>query len=323
MPRRRTLYSVKNELIKKSKEAALLAIQTFNNPNIQFKSESFIVLIIIAWTYLLHAFYREQGTDYRYYEMNGQRKKYDRTANGAYKYWELKRCLDNEGSPIDNISSKNLKFLIGIRHEIEHQMTRKIDDALTAKFQACVLNYNHYLKSLFFDSGLEEFITFSIQLSAISEEQRQMLQDLDLPENVETFIKNYDESLEEGIYNSPQYAFRMIFTPKLVNNVKQADKVVEFIKADSPMAAEINRTYALIRDTEKSKYTPTQIVQTMHEEGYPRFNIRNHTELWQQNDAKNPEKHLGILVAGKVWFWYEGWVKIVREYCKQNIVLFR
>ncbi len=51
----RKISSIRKELIQKSKESMLTAVQIFNNPNIQFKSESFIVLAIIAWTYLLHA----------------------------------------------------------------------------------------------------------------------------------------------------------------------------------------------------------------------------------------------------------------------------
>ncbi|HAT8116058.1 TPA: DUF3644 domain-containing protein, partial [Legionella pneumophila] len=55
--RKRSVFSIKNELIKKSQEAALAAIQLYNNPLITFKSESFIVLMNIAWTYLLHAYF--------------------------------------------------------------------------------------------------------------------------------------------------------------------------------------------------------------------------------------------------------------------------
>ncbi len=44
MARSRKIGSIKNELIHKSKESMLSAVQIFNNPNMQFKSESFIVL---------------------------------------------------------------------------------------------------------------------------------------------------------------------------------------------------------------------------------------------------------------------------------------
>ncbi len=64
---RRRGPSIKRELLLKSREAALSAVQTFNNPLTTFKAETFIVLMVIAWTYMLHAYYRREGVEYRYY----------------------------------------------------------------------------------------------------------------------------------------------------------------------------------------------------------------------------------------------------------------
>jgi hypothetical protein len=46
-----------DELVVKAREAMLLAVQGFNSATIRFKTEPFIVLSIIAWTYLLLAHY--------------------------------------------------------------------------------------------------------------------------------------------------------------------------------------------------------------------------------------------------------------------------
>jgi hypothetical protein len=147
--RNRRIGSIKTELLQKSHEAALAAVQIFNNPNVTFKSETYAVLMIIAWTYLLHAYFRNNKIEYRYHTINGKKKKFDKTKHGAYKYWELERCLNDSKSPIDKDVANNLRFLIGLRHEIEHQMTTRIDDILSARFQACCLNYNEYIKKLF------------------------------------------------------------------------------------------------------------------------------------------------------------------------------
>lgn len=48
--RTRRLKSVATELVKKAREAMLTSVQVFNNPQIEFKSELFIVTNIIAWT---------------------------------------------------------------------------------------------------------------------------------------------------------------------------------------------------------------------------------------------------------------------------------
>ncbi len=147
--RKRRVGSIKSELIKKSREAALAAVQIFNNPNITFKSETYIVLMIIAWTYLLHAYYRSNNIEYRYFSQNGKKRIFLKTKYGASKCWELERCLNEPKCPIDKDTANNLRFLIGLRHEIEHQMTTRIDDILSARFQACCLNYNDYIKELF------------------------------------------------------------------------------------------------------------------------------------------------------------------------------
>ncbi len=167
MARKRKVGSIKSELLEKSKESMLAAVQIFNNPNIHFKSESFIVLAVISWTYLLHAYYREQKIEYRYFEKSGQRKKFHLTKSGAHKHWELERCLNDEKSPIDKTTSANLLFLLGLRHEIEHQMTTRIDDLLSARFQACCINFNSYLKTLFPKvESIDSYLSFSLQFRA-------------------------------------------------------------------------------------------------------------------------------------------------------------
>lgn len=99
--RNRTIGSLTLELLAKSREAALGAIRVFNDPHVSFKSETYIVLMVIAWTYLLHAYYRKNKIEYRYFTMQGKRHKFDRTKRGAFKYWELERCLNESMSPID------------------------------------------------------------------------------------------------------------------------------------------------------------------------------------------------------------------------------
>lgn len=323
MKKLRRVSSVKFELVNKSREAALSAVQIFNNPNITFKAETYIVLMIIAWTYLMHAHYRSVNVEYRYFKQNGQRRKFDRTKNGAYKHWELERCLNEEVSPIDSNTANNLRFLIGLRHEIEHQMTTKIDDILSARFQACCLNYNTYIKQLFGNEwGIENHLSFSLQFSTISTEQKELLeQHKELPGHIQGYIQSFDDALSDAEFSNQRYAYRILFVPKTANRKGQADKVVEFVKSDSPLAEVINKEYAVIKETEKTKYLPSQIIQQMNDEGFPQFNMHRHTALWKELDAKNPNKNFGVFVAGKSWHWYESWMEKVREHCNDEFGL--
>lgn len=320
MPKRkRKVWSVRNELLTKSREAMLCAVQIFNNPNVVFKSESFIVLSNIAWTYLLHSYYREQGIDYRYYEQKTHRKRYDKTKRGSFKYWELERCLNDDKCPIDTIPKANLRFLIGLRHEIEHQMTTRIDDYLSARFQACCLNYNHYIKKLFGkEHGIDKYLSFSLQFSSITDDHAKQLREFsELPKNIAAYINAFDDEVSDEEFNNPQYSYRVLYVPKTVNSKGQADKVIEFIKADSPEAVGLNKEYRVIRDREKPKHLPKEIVNLMKAKGFKNFGYHQHTTLWKSMKAKDETKGYGVSVVG-TWYWYDNWVKEVEKYCEEH-----
>jgi hypothetical protein len=317
--RNRKIGSIKTELLTKSREAMLTAVQIFNNPNIQFKSESFIVLSNISWTYLLHAYYRTKKIEYRYFEQHGSRKRFDKTKKGAYKFWELERCLNDNNCPIDNIAKSNLKFLIGLRHEIEHQMTTKIDDYLSARFQACCLNYNKYIKELFEEKlGIDKHLSFSLQFSSIDEEHANQLKEFkDLPKNIATYINGFDENIPEEEYNDMRYSYRVLYVPKSANRKGQADKVIEFLPANSPEAEKLNKEYVIIKEREKPKYLPSRILDIMHEKGFAKFGMHQHTQLWKEKDAKDSGKGFGTQVAN-AWYWYQNWVDEVEKHCLEN-----
>lgn len=316
----RRVGSVKSELLKKSREAALAAVQIFNNPNITFKSESYVVLMIIAWTYLLHAYFRGKRIEYRHCRQDGSRRIFIKTKHGAFKYWELERCVSDPMSPIDHDTANNLRFLVGLRHEIEHRMTTRIDDCLSARFQACCLNYNEYLKKLFgIDKGIDRHLSFSLQFSGISVEQKDLLEEhVNLPAHIRGYILGFDNQLTEEEFNSPSFAYRVIFVPKMANSKGQADRVIEFIRSDSPLAEALNRDYAFIKETEKKKFLPHQVVKLMKNEGYAKFSQHFHTQLWKSLEAKDPAKGYGTVVAGKTWHWYEKWIDTVRKHCQDN-----
>src|SRR6266496_6370543 len=166
------MRSLAVRLVAQSQDAALTAVQVFNNPLIRFKSENFIVLMNIAWTYLLHAHYRRSRIEYRYHRRDGKRRRFERSDDGSFKYWDLSRCLAVRECPVDNETKKNLLFLIGLRDEITHHMSPVLDQFVSARYQACCLNFNRYIKQLFGDRhGIDQHLSYSLQLPRISREQ--------------------------------------------------------------------------------------------------------------------------------------------------------
>lgn len=88
------------------------------------------------------------------------------------------------------------------------------------------------------------------------------------------------------------------------------------------MAQNLNKNYMIVNETEKTKYLPGKIVEIMKNEGYPSFTMHTHTQLWKEADGQNPVKNYGARVA-KTWYWYESWLKIVRDHCKKNAVRYQ
>lgn len=317
----RSVGSTQKTLVKKSREAALCAIQVFNNPLVTFKSESFIVLMIIAWTYLMHAFYRSKKIDYLYFTQGPKRKIYDTTKNGAKKHWELERCLNDKACPVDQATKANLRFLIGLRHEIEHQMAIGIDDHLSARYQACALNHNYYIKKLFGASeGLDDHLSFSLQFSEMApslpgEPESKAAK---MTKSIRQFVSEFDKALPEDDRNDQRFAYRLVFTKKLVNRPGQADRVVEFVDPKSEAAKGINKEYWVRKEVEKPKFLPSYVVEVAKKSGFPNFRIQpEHVNFWKEEDAKNPAKGYGVEVSG-VWYWYQSWIDHCIQHCKDS-----
>jgi len=53
-------------------------------------------------------------------------------------------------------------------------------------------------------------------------------------------------------------------------------------------------------------------------EGYPKFSLHHHTQLWKSKDAKNSNNGYGVMVAAKTWHWYERWIEVVLKHCKDS-----
>ncbi|MGO4571809.1 DUF3644 domain-containing protein [Microvirga sp. 2TAF3] len=298
------------ELINKSREGMLAAIQTFNNPQVHFRSEIFIVLCVIAWTYALHAFLTQESIDIVY---RGKDKKPVLTPGGQPKYWELSKCLSHPLCSLDAAERANLFYLLDIRHEIEHRCTGSIDAKVASRLQAAALNFNTYLTTHFGGQyRIDTDFGVAIQMSSFSHDQaKQLYSAVGLERKIEAVIDDLDKQVGEEIRANTKFAFKVIFVEQACNHPGQADQVVSFVRAGTHEAEEIQRV--LLREIERPKYKPSQIVIAMQKKGFKEFNIPQHTLLWRKHDAKNPKKGFGVMLADKQWYYYKEWLKIVED----------
>jgi hypothetical protein len=279
-------------LLIKAREAMLQAVQTFNNPKSYFRSELFVVSAIIAWTYLFHAYYKREGVDYRYYSETDGKKVSIKTKHGAEKYWELSECLKAEKCPLDDASRSNLKFLIMIRDEVEHRMTTRIDDQISAKLQACCLNFNNYIKELFGNQlGLDGELSFALQFAGITVEQQKKMASLpDMRDHIALAQADFERQMDDDAYNDDRYAIRFHLVQKTSNRKSKSDAVLNLVPSDTDEAQAANRI--LLKEQEKNKWKPKQIVDKMVAGGYIKFSLHYHTLLWKERQARDPKSYL-------------------------------
>jgi hypothetical protein len=310
-----------DELLIKAREAMIAAVHIFNGAGLTFRAELFIVTSIIAWTYLLHAWFRREGIDYRYMKADGTAHK---TKQGEDCYWELGKCRRHTRCPIPPGAVRNLNFLLDLRHEIEHRSTSRIDDAVSAKLQACCINFNDAIKTVFgAQYGLERRLPIALQFVTFSSDQRSVLKRAStLPAHIETMMDAFHQKLTPEEQADPNFAFRVAFVPKIGNRASSSDLAVEFVKLDSEEAREISKV--LLKEMDKRRYTATQVVEMMRAEGYPRFSQQSHTDLWKSLDAKNPAMGFGRVGDYKnTWIWYDSWMARVRAHCQEQVTQYR
>jgi hypothetical protein len=135
-------------------------------------------------------------------------------------------------------------------------MTRQIDDQLSAKFQASALNFNDAIKKLYGKRyALDSEQAFSIQFAGISEDtMKDLMAQADLPQHIQTYIVQYENGLTGAEYNDRRFSYRVAFVRKTTNAKTAADKVVEFVPADSELGAAINQVF--LKETKKNEIPP-------------------------------------------------------------------
>jgi hypothetical protein len=214
---------------------------------------------------------------------------------------------------------RNLEFLIKLRDEIEHRPTTKIDTRIAAELQACCINFNNALSTLFgARHSLEQRLPIALQFVSFDVDQRGLLKtEHALPQHIQTFISAFEHKLTPEEYADPAYRLRIAFVPLAGNRASNSDRAVEFVRLGGKTPPAGSQVY--IKEVNKPRYIAKQICKVMQDSGYPRFALQDHTKLWKQLDAKKPAKSFGCQGDYRnTWVWNESWVERVRKHCEES-----
>lgn len=318
-------YSVKTgkqreieEHVLKAREAQIAAIQIFNNPAISFRAEIYIVLTIIAWTYLFHGYFKKIGVDFRYYKTIDGKRVAQRTEDGLECFWELSSCIACDRCTLPAAVKQNLQFLIKIRNAVAHRLTGNIDLRVASKLQACALNFNSWLVEEFGgEYRIDSDFGVAIQMSSFSHDQAKLLYAArNIEPKIASLLDKFHDEVPAATSGDVKFALSVLFVEQSASRAGKADKVVEFVRAGTEAAEEIERV--VFKERERPKYKPTQIVSEMRKRGFKWFNIATHTNLWREHDAKNPKKGFGVQLADSQWYYYDTWIAKVDEFCQET-----
>jgi hypothetical protein len=221
------------QLLRKSQESAILAVDIYNKPATKFRSYGFIVLMTIAWTSIFHAIFEKRKIKYFYRKPDSQRFYY---VDGERKAWDLSKCSDEYFADTNSPIKKNLNFFITLRNKIEHRFLPSLDFEICGECQSLLLNFEKIITQEFGEEyGLNESLSIPLQLLSINPDwKKRVMKELQGKHYriVKKYIDTYRQSLDNSIWQSSEFSFRVFLVPQIGSNPRTSDCAIEFINYD-------------------------------------------------------------------------------------------
>lgn len=234
-PERPLLEAKVEGLVRKAREAALAAVQHYNNPTAEFRTANFLVLMVIAYTALFHAIMEREGVDYRSRDRKGK----NITVKGGDPHlWDMiagAKWYRKQYCKLSDAALQNLQMLRQLRNQIEHRYMPQLDARVAGHCQAMLLNFETIVMDEFTSYySLRTSLALALQLSGERCSQQvdamRRLQSEEY-EAVEAFISGFEAKLPVEVAGDQAYQFRVWLVPKPGNRATSSDLAIEFVNA--------------------------------------------------------------------------------------------
>lgn len=287
------LSQIAADHLAKAKDACLAAVTNYNRPGIAFRTRTYTVLMIIAWTALLHAIFHRRGKKPWYVaEGTGPNVKYQ-SIDGEPKHWELAEAMRQYYGDENPPERRNLEFMVALRNKIEHRDHPELDPALYGECQAMLMNFETLLLTEFGDDhALSDQLALALQFTALRPEaQKEALHRLQASAATDLldFIRQFRAGLPQDVLESSSYSLRAFLVPKLANRMESADLAVEFVRFDPTRPEEmegLRKVAALIKDrhvpvASSGLMKPSEVVWKLAERLPFQVSMHTHTQAWR------------------------------------------
>lgn len=216
------LCPIDDERLVRAREAMLLAVELFNTPRIVFKAGVFSMLANVAWTYLLHEYYEQQGV---------------KIVNSEGFSLLLSQMVARHDCPLSKACKQNLMALKEIRDVVEHRTIGMFDHKWLPLFQSTCLNFEKALTEMFGQRlSLGHDLGFALQFAKLKTSEIAALQGHDLPEHIAALDASLATKLDEGDADNLEYQFKVVYT---LTSASKAKAHFQFVQPDSAEGKEI------------------------------------------------------------------------------------
>lgn len=256
------LNAVEDERLVRSREAMILAVQVFNSAALHFKTEVFLVLCNVAWTYLLHEYYERRGV--KIVDKDG-------------RSFLLSHMLKRNDCPLTSGQTNNLKAISLLRDEVEHKLLGKSDFAWQGLFQACCLNFEDVLCKLFGPKvSLAKNLAFSLQFVRPDFHQMAQVSNYHLPEHIQALDARLQTMFSDEERLDLSYQFRVVYT---FDAATKGTANIEFVNPDSAKGKEIKNVLVNYKSSDHIyPHKPNTICKLVSKGAGESFTPHNHTQ---------------------------------------------
>lgn len=278
----------------KARQLALQAVEVYNRPNSPYRTGTYLMLMVSAWTSLFHAVFWRDGT--KPYHRDPRRPGRYLRVDGDYKWWECSECVRQYFGGDHPPVRKNLEFAIKLRNRIEHRDHPELDSAVYGECQALLLNFEDMVGREFGDRWLlQESLRFAIQFDRAT--GRELRPNSPGWSEVRSFIEDYRSALGTEISGSMEYSWQVFLLPKIANHRKEDTLAIEWVNYDalSPeQKAEYEKAVGFIRSRQVpvqglGNYRPAEVARRVEDAIGRKFSPgRHHAAAWKNFGVRPP-----------------------------------
>lgn len=321
------------ELLVKARQSALLAVEIFNKPTVEFRVQTFIVLMHIAWNSLFLAHFHSNGIRPFYKAKNGYH--YLRV-DGEKKAWDLSTCMKKYWKGENPPVRKNLEFFVKLRNRIEHYRDQEVLILLTfGECQSLVTNFEELMVEFYgAKHSLVDSLALSLQLSVFRSEERlnAIMDAVDTSTSkITNFIKDFRSSLSDDIFSDTRYSHKLFLLPKTANHQSRDSLAIEWVNTDDLTEDEANQVETVlgiikekhVQVLNPGSLRPSQVCERVRDtlDVDPFTPYYHHAKCWKYfrvrppTGAPNPEecniKYCQYDVAHNDYLYTQAWVDLL------------